>query len=91
MHERTWRLAGAEEDPRLPCMDVELWFLVCGCLRREDVPCGLLPALDEAMRIRPWVPAVVDGRVVVPEGGTLCLSNPNLQPLTLTLGSYPYS
>ena len=38
MHERTWRLSAPVEDA-LPYLDVELWFLVCGLLRREDFEC----------------------------------------------------
>ena len=65
VHERGWRLAGAleKEDEGgscLPYLDVELWFLVCGRLRREDFPSGPLGALGEAMRPRPWVHAAAE-------------------------------
>ena len=64
---------------------------------------GTLPYMTaiarEVLRLYPPVPFVgrtslkecTVGGVVVPEGGTLCFSNAKLQPLTLTLGSYPYS
>ena len=42
----------------LPYLPVELWLLVCRQLRREDFPCGPLPAPDAAMRPRPWVHAL---------------------------------
>ena len=60
VHERGWRVAcaGADEGAgRLPYLDVELWFLVCGRLRREDFACGPLPHPGAALRPRPWVHA----------------------------------
>ena len=53
VHERGWRVAGADEEaePCLPYLAVELWFLVCRRLRREDFPCS--PPPDETMRPRP--------------------------------------
>ena len=36
VHERTWRLASPVE-MLLPYLDVELWFLVCGQLQRQDI------------------------------------------------------
>ena len=61
VHERGWRAAGADEGAEgLPYLDVELWFLVCERLRREDFACGPLPHPGEALRPRPWVHAVTN-------------------------------
>ena len=59
VHERGWRVGGAveEAEPCLPYLDVELWFLVCGRLRRENFACDPLPNPGEAMWPRSWVHA----------------------------------
>ena len=48
------RTAVRKPGPLLPCLVPELWFLLFRHLRREDFPCGTLPAIAKAMRPRPW-------------------------------------
>jgi len=63
VRERKWRLAAgpaseAVEGASVPCLPVELWFLMCRHLRRDDFACSSLldlGDLDDTMRPRPWL------------------------------------